>query len=204
MKRHQSHTQFLMISFHIHQAVDDCEALIIIITGSMLFVIKPMWFLLKYMFYLSHRDSHEFQLRTQFCPSVWMNRSETKLYSQTQRLHNLTTEHCDGTKGQSLIPNHSLSVKAETYSYLDGHVSHIRILWALHEDERWVSCVLYYHLVCYFIRRWGESIEQWLTPSFSQIQFMHSNEVFYSCSIDFEVHLSNYILFFSPQPQKQL
>lgn len=133
-----------------------------------------------------------------------MNRSETKLYSQTQRQHNLTTEHCDGTKGQSLIPNHSLSVKAETYSYLDGHVSHIRILWALHEDERWVSCVLYYHLVCYFIRRWGESIEQWLTPSFSQIQFMHSNEVFYSCSIDFEVHLSNYILFFSPQPQKQL
>lgn len=122
-----------------------------------------------------------------------MNRSETKQDSQTLRLHNLTTEHCDGTKGQSLIPNHSLSVKAETYSYLDGHVSHIRILWALHEDERWVSCVLYYHLVCYFIRSWGESIEQWLTPSFSQVQFMHCNEVFYSCSIDFEVHLSNFV-----------
>lgn len=52
------------------------------------------------------------------------------------------------------------------YVYLDGHVSHIGILRALHEDKRWVSSILYHHLVCYFTRSWGGSRENSLIPSY--------------------------------------
>lgn len=60
---------------------------------------------------------------------------------------------------QVCLKSHKVKTKGK-FVYLDGHIADVGILWALHEDKRRVSSILYHHLVCNFTRSWrGRSRE---------------------------------------------